>query len=128
MPHIAYKTIAGCLSAMTRCNAEWQGRHADTIETICKDYLPGGSGFDAGTKLDMDASKPDKLVFLTSFHHMDEAGGYDGWTEHRVTVRPSLIHDFVLTISGRDRNDIKDYIAECFSVALRVDVPPEAFK
>jgi hypothetical protein len=74
---------------------------------------PSGSGFDNGTQIDRDRS--DVLIFSTSFHHMDEAGGYDGWTEHTVRVKPSLAWGFDLTVSGRDRNGIKDYIADVFS-------------
>lgn len=80
--------------------------------------LPSGSGFDAGTKIDLDRSTPEKIVLNTSFHHMDEHGYYCGWTEHTVTVRPSFLWDFDIHVSGRDRNGIKEYIAETFHFAL----------
>ena len=95
--------------------------HETTIERLVKDFMPSGSGFDSGTKLDLDASHADKLVFTTSYHHMDESGSYDGWTEHTVTVTPSLAHAFNIRISGRNRSDIKDYIHQAFSDALRDD-------
>jgi hypothetical protein len=95
---------------------------ADLARHLVKDYLPSGSGFDAGTTLDEGASSPDKLVFDTSFHHMDEHGGYDGWTEHKVIVTPSLAHGCDLRVTGRDRNDIKSYIGETFAHALDTEV------
>jgi hypothetical protein len=48
---------------------------------------------------------------------MDDGGGYDGWTEHTITVTPSF-RGFDLTISGRDRNDIKDYLHQTFDHVL----------
>ena len=51
-----------------------------------------------------------------------ETGMYDGWTEHTVTVRPSLQFGFRLSISGRNRNGIKDYIAEVFGEILNTEV------
>lgn len=121
-----YAKIATLLDARKRCsdtgNTEWSARHTETIEALVQHNLPHGSGFDIGTKIDFDKSTPSKLVFRTSFHHMNEHGMYDGWTDHTVTVRPSLAFGCTLTIGGRDRNDIKDYITESFSHALDTEV------
>jgi hypothetical protein len=101
---------------------EWFDRHEDTIERIVRDFLPHGSGVDNGVKFDFDHSTGEKLVLHTSFHHMDENGFYDGWTDHTVTVRPSLRFGFDLSVSGRNRNEIKDYLADCFSGDLGLTV------
>ncbi len=61
-------------------------------------------------------------MFSTSFHHMNDGGMYDGWTEHAVTVKPSLAYGIVLKIGGRNRNDIKDRIHEEFQHTLTLDV------
>lgn len=89
----------------------------DRIKTTVKDFMPSGSGVDDGTKLD-DRSNPDKLEFIASFHHMDENGCYDGWTDHRVIVKPSLVFGTSIRVTGRDRNQIKDYLHELFDIAL----------
>lgn len=116
-----YVLLASALDAKKRCdNLEWFERWDDRISHLVRKHMPSGSGFDSGTTLDEDRSTADRLVFATSFHHMNEAGGYAGWTEHTVTVRPSLIHGFHLTIGGRNRNDIKDYIAEVFGQCLTI--------
>ena len=49
---------------------------------------------------------------------MNEHGFYAGWTKHMVTVRPSLAFGLDVRIGGRDRNAIKDYLAEVFLHAL----------
>ena len=119
--------IASALDAYQRCTrdapawphfAEWIPKHRARIVELCRDYLPSGSGFDGGCTLDFENSNPDKLVFFALFHHMNEGGFYDGWTDYRVTVRASLVHAFDIRIAGRDRNGIKDYIAECFDSTL----------
>lgn len=121
-----YRRLASLLDSADRCdaanNTEWATRHRNTLRALVKQHMPSGSGFDSGTKLDEDASTPDKLVFLTSFHHMNDCGMYDGWTEHKVTVTPSLAFGYDLRVSGRDRNGIKDYIAETFGHALDTEV------
>jgi hypothetical protein len=119
-----YRLLANTLQAFLNCqtrnpvNQEWANRHETTIDQLCKDFLPSGSGIDCGTKFDWDQSTPEKLVFLTSYHHMNDGGYYDGWTEHKVIVTPSLCSDFDLKVTGRDRNEIKDYLAEVFDSAL----------
>ncbi len=115
--------LAQLVGAYQRCikdssKAEWQAKHRERIESLVKDRMPSGSGFDCGTKLDFDKSSEEKLVFHTSYHHMTE-GVYDGWTEHTVTVKPSLAFGISLTIGGRNRNDIKDHIGELFDYSLR---------
>ena len=68
-------------------------------------------------------STPDKLVFYTSFHHMNDNGFYDGWTEHTVTVRPSLQFGFNMKISGQNRNEIKYHLHDVFYTTSGVDTP-----
>jgi hypothetical protein len=78
------------------------------------DSAPWGSGFDRGTNLEIADQKAGQLRFDTAFHHIDDNGTYDGWTEHVVTVKPSLAWGFELRVSGRNRDNIKEHIAERF--------------
>ena len=86
-----YQRIAVLLAALKNCrkngNSEWEGRHQDTLDQTLANG-PSGAGIDCGTKLISSASTPERLVFYTEFHHMDEQGGYDGWTVHNVVVTP----------------------------------------
>jgi hypothetical protein len=113
-----YQVLATRVDAYRRCvergNAEWEAKHAEAISKLMADTAPSGGGIDNGTEIDLDASTGEKLVFHAGFHHMDENGMYDGWTEHTVTVVPSLTSRFLLKIGGRDRNDIKEYLHEVF--------------
>ena len=119
-----YEAIALALLAVRNCeqsgNSEWLAKHRDRIRTLVREHMPSGSGIDTGTTLD-DRSTPDRLVFVFSFHHMNEHGSYDGWTEHTAIVTPSLAFGLDVRITGRNRNQIKDYLHETYDLALRAE-------
>jgi hypothetical protein len=127
MPRPSYKLIrliASTIEAHKNCvrsgNVEWEAKHAERLRE-CEKLLPSGSGFDSGTTIDIERSKPQKILLHTSFHHMDESGGYAGWTEHDVIVTPAF-DGIDLRITGPNRNDIKEYMHEVFQNDLMVDV------
>ena len=97
-------------------NTEWFDKWTARINDLV-DRLPTGSGWDNGTKIDLDASHAEKIVLYGGWHHMNDNGFYDGWTEHTITVTPSFA-GVNLRISGRNRNDIKEYLYEMFEYAL----------
>lgn len=113
--------ISNLLSAIANCeasgNTEWKLKHGETLAGLCREYLPSGSGIDNGTMLDEYGSSPDKLVFSAGFHHMNDAGMYDGWTQHLIIVTPTF-NGISVRITGRNRNDIKAYLTDIYSEAL----------
>ena len=121
-----YRELAALVEARLNCiksgNTEWEHRHYWRIARLWQRYAPSGSGLDGDVAIDLSASTPDKLVIRTEYHHMNNAGMYDGWTKHDIIVTPSLAHNYNLRITGRDRNGIKDYIAEVFGVALETEI------
>lgn len=119
-----YQVIATALAARNDCGASpegeahpWYAKWTAVIEKETAE-LPSGSGIDSGVKFDFDASTPEKLVFDFGYHHMNDGGYYDGWTNHSLIVTPSLQFGFSLRITGKDRNDTKDYLHEIFQYAL----------
>lgn len=121
-----YKKIASLLHAIENCrkqhNRDWIKKHTAALEALVTEYMPSGAGFDDGVRFSFDESKPDKLIFYTQFHHMDDIGYYDGWTNHKVIVTPSLAFDFELEVTGEDKNEIHDYIADVFQDCLMEEV------
>lgn len=97
----------------------------DELQRLVKEHMPSGSGFDSGTtlctgecfKAGDPRPGPSRLVFETSFHHMNDIGYYTCWTEHKVYVTPAFI-GFDLNVTGRNKNGIKDYIGETFHYQL----------
>lgn len=124
-PRPLYREIASTLQAYQHCERignEWIHNHYHDLHEMVKMFMPSGSGIDNGIKLDTDESKPDKLVFTFSYHHMNENGMYDGWTDHKCIVTPSLVFEIDLRITGPNRNDVKDYLYETFRTALTSQV------
>lgn len=117
--------FSACFDALARCdetgNQEWSGIWANRIAALARDHLPSGSGFDSGSTLNLDDSRSDRLVFETSFHHMNDSGMYDGWTEHRVIVIPCFV-GIELKVTGRDKRSIRDYIGDTFAEMLGASV------
>lgn len=128
-----YKVFAITIDALKRCLEKstesaphpWADKHQDRLDQLMDRYAPSGSGVDPGTTLDLEASSADKLVFHCGFHHMDEHGFYDGWTDHTITIKPSLGRDFTLNLSGKNRNDIKTYLGDLFYEFLMTEVPTD---
>ena len=121
MKRKVYQGIANKLQAIAylenknSClNKQFIDIHQDAIDEIMS-TAPSGSGFDSGTELNREETRCNRLVFNTSFHHMNECGMYSGWSEHSVIVTPDLTTDIDIRVTGRNRDEIKDYIAETFS-------------
>ena len=89
-----------------------------TLETLCKNFLPHGSGVDMGCQIDHEHSTANRIVIAFGFHHMDEHGFYDGWTDHKCIITPDIRFGIEIKITGRDRNHIKDYLYDLFHHAI----------
>lgn len=120
-----YVELAARISAMANClkegNEHWYGNHGLVIDEIMKTG-PTGSGVDTGLQLMYDKSKTDHLVIAFGYHHMSETGFYEGWTDHELVITPSLHLDYLLRITGQDRNNIKEYLNDIFSAWLSATV------
>jgi hypothetical protein len=120
------QAIASAVTARANCrasgNKEWLERWTDRIESLVRDHMPSGSGIDCGTKIDLERSNEHALRFSFSFHHMDEHGYYNGWTEHQLVVKPAF-QGLSLHITGPDRNQVKEYLYEVYSQALSETAP-----
>ena len=121
-----YQEIASLIIAIDNCNQagnfEWMEKHESRIEEIAKNYLPSGSGFDSGSTVNIGDSTGNRIVIDSSYHHMNENGYYDGWTDMTIIVTPSLAFGFDIKIKApgipkKYRMD-RDYFHECFSTSL----------
>jgi hypothetical protein len=107
-------------------NSLWAARWDDRIRQLMA-LAPSGSGFDNGTRVDVDGEGDDDIsesraVFVTAFHHMRD-GMYVTWTKHRVFVRPAFT-GLDIRVTGQNRDGIKDYIGEVFESWLTSEAPP----
>lgn len=119
-----YQKIARLIACI---NSAPDSNMFDTWETeltnIERNVLPHGSGFDSGCRI-LNTSRRNRIEISCDFHHMDEHGYYDGWSEHVVIVQPCLQYGFTLKVTGRNRDGIKEYIADVFHELLNMEVKP----
>ncbi len=117
-----YQELARLVDARLRCiergNEEWVNRHEEKIEQIMKKYAPRGSGIDNGTKIDLDKSHGEKLIFTFSYHYMNENGFYEKWYDYNAIVKPSLRFGCEIRIIGKKIYGIKDYFYAMFDSFL----------
>lgn len=73
----------------------------NSLADFIRENLPHGSGLDSGFKVDLMASKPDKIVLNSGFHCMNENGYYDGWLYFKVIIKPSLQYGYTFDFSGQ---------------------------
>jgi len=92
--------------------------------------MPSGAGIDCGTELDEDLSTVERLVFRFSYHHMNDNGYYDGWTDHTCDCTASLAYGLnveirtegtnpkAVEINADDDGGTIDYLHDTFEQAL----------
>ena len=121
------QSLAGIVGARNRCvtsgNADWQYNHEHKIDMLINDKLPSGSGIDNGNKLNYEKSTSKKLVIDSSYHTMDDNGGYEECVAFRVIVTASLQLGFNINIVGEFSSNkythgLKEYLYEIYSQAL----------
>ena len=119
------RAFSEALQAMRNCeksgNNEWRQRWLDYLAKL-QSELPHGSGLDGKVEFILDKCNATRVVIFAEFHHMNGHGYYDGWTEHEIIVTPTFCGP-EFRVTGRDRNSIKDYLAELFDHALDQPAP-----
>ena len=114
-----YKQIANLCIAEKQCSPDWKFKHRERLINYAQNNLPSGSGIDSGCILWIDDSGADKIIIKFSYHFMNENGMYDGWEDYELTLRPDFVNGFLMKITGKNRDDVKDYFYDTFDYALR---------
>ncbi len=117
-----YQALPTAQQAVKRCT-ESQHQALESWEAYARklnNMLPSGSGFDAGCKI--ISCSDTRLVISADFHHMDDNGYYCGWSEHTVIIEASLAHGFSLRVTGKNKRNIKEYLADTMHECLNQDV------
>lgn len=110
-------------------NCEWLKTVNENYLNLCESridklesLLPSGSVIDCGCKIDREKSGLKKVIINLSFHHMNNGGYYDGWTEHKIIITPNLSEYPDIKITGRNKDQIKEYLCDIFSDCLFAEV------
>ena len=134
---VVYKELATYADHIRRIKgkdnmAKYLQRSQEIMGYILSDLLPHGNGFDCDLTVDYDKCNVTRIVIYGSFHCMDWYGGYDGWVDYSVTVRPTLTGDGIV-VKAKSRNntshlakkyDTLGHVEDCFYAALVEEVQP----
>jgi len=119
MPKKIYQELATLTDARLRCiqmdNKEWEEKHTEKIEEMVKRFPIDDPIFD------FYESNGQKLVIHSSYHHMNENGFWDGYSDFTIKVTSDLMFGFKLSILGkfpRKYESTKDYLHELISSEL----------
>ena len=125
MPMPLYQAIARKCNAWRNChhsrNDVWKHKHQRALYIWEDVYLPKGSGFDAGTKIQPSMGYDGCEVLTSSYHHMDENGHYSHWSSFEVKILPDLQFGFRLEfkiLSGDVSESDLEYFHEIFDILL----------
>ena len=120
MVYTLYREIASAYAHMIGAenvnNVYWHQRASDRLQRAI-DELPSGSGIDSGFELDLLKTNKDKIVISFGFHHMNQDGYYTEWSHHTMVITPDW-SGCDIRITGKNRNNIKDYLYEILGYAL----------
>lgn len=101
-------------------------RAAERLHDIISNHLPHGSGFDGATAIHHDGDPRQHYTIASSYHKMDEHGGYDGWADFEIHVvaKPDLLFswDVEIEISNAE-DDLRNYILDTFYEVLNQEFP-----
>jgi len=93
------------------------------IKWVLNGMLPHGSGIDADWIISFK-NKSNKIYISNSYHHMNEDGYYDGWSDFTVIINLLGNEYFKLVFNGTEsqrlakKYDIRDYLESYLSECL----------
>lgn len=104
------------LNSVENGNPEWVTRWQTRIAKLVE-VIPRGSGIDRAPRKRSDIEvMPSVIRFEIGYHHEDD-GGFYGWTDHVITIRPAF-DGLDVRVSGRNRRNVKDYLHEAMEHAF----------
>lgn len=115
--------LASRVQAVKNCikskNTEWDAKHREAIEQLL-DALPHGSGIDGEWRIEPENCSDSVITLFCSYHHMNDGGYYDGWTDFTVKIRPSF-YGIDVKVTGAfppKYRDTREYLQEILHMAL----------
>ena len=115
-----YRLLQARQNCLENNNTDWYEKHTDSLISLAG-FLPHGSGIDNGCKIDINDSNENKIVITFGFHHLNENGYYEGWTDHKLILKPTF-DGFDMKITGYNKNQVKDYLYDTFDYCLNEEI------
>ena len=85
--------------------------------TLFKEVLPNGNGIEAGCVISLKSTKK-RIVIDTLYWHTNDSDETSRWTAHQVIITPSFEREINIRITGKNKDNVKDYLHDIFREAL----------
>lgn len=90
-------------------NTPKKGKELNVLQTL----LPIGNGIERGCVILLKSTEK-RIVIDTAYWHPETSR----WTEHQVVITPSFEGEINIRITGKNENNVKDYLYDIFHEAL----------
>ena len=88
---------------------------------MLQELLPIGNGIDKGCVISLKSTKKRIVIDTAYWHELLQE-----WTEHQIVVTPSFEGEINIRVTGKNVDNIKEYLNEVFREALMKEY--EVFK
>jgi len=87
--------------------------------TLLQELLPNGNGMrrQINCMILLESTKK-RIVIGTAYWHPNDNYETSRWTEHKVVITPSFEGEINIRITGKNENNVKDYLYDIFREAL----------
>lgn len=84
---------------------------------LLEKLLPIGNGVETGCVILLKSTEK-RIEVDTAYWHPNYSYETSRWTEHQVVITPSFEGEINIRITGKNENNVKDYLYDIFHEAL----------
>lgn len=93
---------------------------------MLQELLPIGNGINYGCVISLKKSTEKRIVIYTAYWHPNDSYETSRWTHHQIVITPSFEREINIRVTGKNVDNIKEYLQEVFREALMKEY--EVFK
>ena len=88
--------------------------------SLLQELLPNGNGIrgQEGLAEILPESTKKRIVIYTTYWHPNDSYETSRWTAHQVIITPSFEREINIRITGKNKDNVKDYLHDIFREAL----------
>ena len=86
--------------------------------SLLQELLPIGEGIETGSVILLKSTKK-RIAIETIYWHPNYS---DEWSKHQVIITPSFEDEINIRITGKNENNIKEYLHNVFREALMSEI------
>lgn len=84
---------------------------------LLQELLPIGNGIEKECVILLKSTEK-RIVIDTAYWHPNDSYETSRWTDHQIVITPSFEGEINIRITGKNENNVKDYLHHIFHEAL----------